>query len=281
MSETPTARLERRSRTSYVWIIPVLCLFMVSAFLYGHYQRRGPEITIHFPNADGIVPAKTQIKYLGVTVGKVTDLEVEAASQTVRVTARLDRQAESLAKGGTIFVMIKPQVSFQGVEGLTTIFSGATLDLRPGEGAPATEFPGYSSSQELARSEPGLEIVLTTPHNGAVSPGVGVFYRGMRVGEVTAVNMSSTGQNVVVKAKIDYKYDQFVRDNTKFWDSGGVDAKVGLFGAKIRVDSMQSLWNGGIAFATPDQPGKPVNSGATFVLEPRADPAWDHWSPKL
>ena len=124
-------------------------------------------------------------------------------------------------------------------------------------------------------------VELRTPHNGAVSPGVGIFYRGMRVGDVQSVAMSSTGQEVVIFAKIDYRYDQFVRDNTKFWDAGGVDAKVGLFGAKIKVDSVQALWNGGIAFATPDQPGKPVNSGATFKLEPKMDPAWENWSPKL
>lgn len=281
MSEIPTARLERRSRTSFIWVVPLLCVVMVSFFAYQHYQSLGPVITVHFPDAEGLIPNKTQIKHLGVVVGRVTDLEVESASGTVKVSARLDKQAADLAREGTVFVMIKPQVSFQGVEGLTTIFSGLSLEMRPGTGPPATNFRGFSSSQALTREEPGLEIELTTSHNGAVTPGVGIFYRGMKVGEVNGVSMSPTGQEVVIRAKIDYKYDQFIRDNTKFWDSGGVDAKIGLFGAKVKVDSVQSLWNGGIAFATPDAPGKKVKSGARFRLEEKVDPAWEKWSPSL
>jgi paraquat-inducible protein B len=140
---------------------------------------------------------------------------------------------------------------------------------------------GYADSRAYDRAQPGLIITLTTAHNGSITPGDPVSYRGMKVGEVTDVDLSPTGQQVLITTKISYKYDQFVRDNSKFWMAGGVDAKIGLLGAKVRVDSVQALWNGGIAFATPDTPGKKVKSGASFGLESKVDPAWDRWSPRL
>lgn len=280
--QTPTAHIDRRkNRFHVVWLLPLVCAIMVAGFALRHFKNLGPEIYINFPEAENLTPGKTQIKYLGVTVGKVTGLEVNVDSATARVRARLDRDAAKLAREGTVFVVVKPQLSFQGVEGLTTIFSGATVELRPGTGVSTTTFKGYSDRNSLERESPGLTLTLISSRNGSLAPNVGVFYRGVRVGYVTEVGLSENGQKILAQVKIDYKYDQFVRDNTKFWEASGIDAKIGLFGAKVKVDSLQTLWNGGVAFATPDQPGRPVASGTTFGLESRADPAWETWAPKL
>jgi hypothetical protein len=47
------------------------------------------------------------------------------------------------------------------------------------------------------------------------------------------------------------------------------------------VDSLRSLFTGGVAFATPEKGGKPVESGARFSLysEPKDD--WLEWRPAL
>lgn len=281
MSDLPAARLERQPRFSFVWIVPILCLGMVAVFAYRHHQSQGPLIAIHFPDADGLTAGKTRIKFRGVTVGQVTQLEIEPSSTSVRVLARLNRDAADLARVGTVFVIVKPQVSFEGVEGLTTIFSGATLDLRPGTGVPAADFPGYSDARTLERDEPGLLLMLTAPQVGKITAGDGVFYRGLRVGDVTGVSLSRTAQNVVIDLKIKRSDERLVRTNTRFWEVAAIDAKIGLLGAKIKMGSLQELWTGGITFATPEPPGREVKSGTAFVLESKPDPASDKWSPKL
>jgi paraquat-inducible protein B len=283
MSEQlPTAHIDRRRHHfQIVWILPLISALMVAGYAIREFKNRGPEITIEFPEAENLSPGKTRIHYLGVTVGKITGLTVDTASATVRVTGRLNRNAADLAREGTAFIVVKPQVSFQGVEGLTTIFSGATVEMRPGQGPPAKNFKGFADTRAWEMAQPGLLLTLTSPRNGSLSAGVGVFYRGVRVGSVTDVGLSENGQKIVAQAKIDYKYDQFVRNNSKFWEASGIDAKMGLFGMKVKVDSLQTLWSGGVAFATPDPPGRPVVSGSTFALEPVIDPAWETWSPRL
>lgn len=281
MSDLPTAELRAKPRFSFVWFVPLFCLGIVVFYGWSYVRSLGPEITILFPDADGLVPDKTEIKHRGVTVGKVTGVDIALSSAAVKVTARLRREAKALAREGTVFIVIKPQVSFQGVEGLTTIFSGSSLDLRPGEGPPATAFKGYSDSRDLAREKDGLKLTLTTPHNMSIEAGDGVYYRGLRVGDVTQVDIGPTGQKVMIHVKIDRRYDQFVRHNSKFWAAGGIDAKIGLLGAKVRVNSVQALWNGGVAFATPNEPGNRVKDGHPFTLEPKVDPEWDAWSPDL
>ncbi len=280
MTDLPIADVRSR-RISPVWAIPLLCLGMVMFFVAQQWKDRGPLIVIHFPNADTLVPGKTEIKYLGVNVGKVTRVHVDTEKKSVDVEARLTRSIADLAREKTVFVVEKPEVSIAGVQGLTAIFSGSSLELRPGEGEPASEFKGYPDMRSLTRDLPGLTVVLTAPKASSLQAGDGVSYRGVRVGIVESTGFSSSGQLVRVSVKIEREYSHLVRTNTQFWDASGVRAKIGLFGAKINVDSMQTLLAGGIAFATPNEPGPQAHFGAEFSLLADIDPAWEKWSPKL
>jgi len=73
-----------------------------------------------------------------------------------------------------------------------------------------------------------------------------------------------------------------VRSSSKFWVVGGVDVSGGLLrGVEIKVESLRSLLVAGIAFATPDDGGKPAPNGMGFLLyeEPRKE--WLQWAPKI
>lgn len=279
MNDLPIAAHKRRAVVPPVWIIPVLCLLMAVGYAVNHYRGRGPEITIRFPDGADLMPQKTAIRYLGVDVGLVTGVRIDREKEDVVATARLAGGVADLAREGTVFVAIKPRVSFQGVEGLTTIFSGAYLEMRPGDGEPAEEFKGYASAADVAPE--GLTVILVAPKVGSLEAGDAIYYRGVRVGSIAGTELSPTGQDVLLTAKIDYKYDQFVRDNTVFWEASGLRAKVGLLGAKISVDSFDTLMRGGVAFATPTNPGAKVKSGARFDLKPRVEPVYETWNPRL
>ena len=62
----------------------------------------------------------------------------------------------------------------------------------------------------------------------------------------------------------------------------GVDA--GLFkGVKVRTESLEALLEGGIAFATPNNPemGGPAKAGQTFALHDEPNDQWLQWVPKI
>jgi paraquat-inducible protein B len=273
MKQPPEARIARKSPVSPIWLIPLACLAVVGVFAHRRFQTLGPLITIRFANAESIVPDKTMIKYLGVIVGKVTAVEI--AEGKVEVAARLDRSAADLARKGAVFVIVRPQVSFKGVAGLTTIFAGSSLDLRPGKGEPSDEFQGYDDYDSLTRDEPGLRVNLATPRVISLQTGDPVSYRGVPVGVITELELARTGQEVLIQIKIDSRYSHLVKTNTKFWQGSGIHAKLGLFGGNISVDSLQAVIKGGISFATPGSPGEPAKSGDHYVLYPQAEAAWE------
>ena len=44
---------------------------------------------------------------------------------------------------------------------------------------------------------------------------------------------------------------------------------------------MESILEGGIAFATPEKPADPVTAGHRFVLETEENDDWREWRPKI
>jgi paraquat-inducible protein B len=281
MTELPAATVRRTGRFSFAWIVPLLCLGMVSYFTVHHLRTRGPEIEIRFPDADTLLAGKTLITYRGVVVGRVTDVDIGENGEDVLVKARLVKSAADLAREGTVFITVKPEVSIAGVQGLSAIFRGSTLALKPGKGDPATSFKGYVDQRAYERVQPGLDLRLVAPKAGSLQAGDGVFFRGVRVGSVMDTDFTKTAQAVVVHIKIREEHVNLVRTNTEFWDASGLKAKIGLFGAKISVDSLQTLMSGGIAFATPEPPGPPAKDDAEFTLNPQSKPEWENAAPRL
>ena len=83
---------------------------------------------------------------------------------------------------------------------------------------------------------------------------------------------------------IESRYAGLVRENSVFWNSSGIAVKFGLFsGATIRSKSIESLLEGGIAFATPDSsPLAPqVTSGMVFPLRQNVEQSWLDWTPSI
>ena len=281
MKDLPEATVRRPAHLSFAWIIPLLCLGMVSYFALHHLRTQGPRIVIRFPDADTLQAGKTLITYRGVTVGRVTDVDIDEAGEDVLVKAQLVKSAAGLAREGTVFITVKPEVSIAGVQGLSAIFRGSTLSVKPGKGAPASEFTGYTDAHAYERDAPGLDLRLITPKAGSLKKGDGVFYRGVRVGSVMDTGFTKTAQAVIVHVKIQDDRARLVRTNTEFWDASGLKAKIGLFGAKISVDSLQTLMAGGIAFATPDPVGGPAKPNAEYTLNAQPKPDWEKAAPAL
>lgn len=68
--------------------------------------------------------------------------------------------------------------------------------------------------------------------------------------------------------------------------SGTVAASVSVGaaqGATVRTESVETMIDGGIAFATPDgeQMGNPARPQQTFALFEKAEDEWLQWAPKI
>ena len=104
------------------------------------------------------------------------------------------------------------------------------------------------------------------------------------VGKVTGYELGQTADRVLVHILIEPKYAPLVRSGTRFWNTSGFGMDFGLFkGATVRTESLETLIQGGIAFATPDgeRMGNPARPEQTFPLFDQFEEEWLTWAPKI
>jgi paraquat-inducible protein B len=131
------------------------------------------------------------------------------------------------------------------------------------------------------RKPKGLEILLESFSVGSLKKGDPVYYRQIRVGEVGDHELTADAKTVRSRLRIEPRYATLVRSNSRFWNVSGIGVHFGLGGLDIRTGSLETLLAGGVAFATPDEPGPKVEAGTVFPLHPKAEEEWERWSPLL
>jgi paraquat-inducible protein B len=276
----PTARIRRRRWTvSVVWVVPVVAAIVAGYLVYGRLDELGPTIAIKFKDGGGVKSGQTEIRYRGVPVGQVNAVELGEGHEYVVVKARLRRSATTIAREGSVFWIVGPEVGFGAVRGLSTVITGPYIQVIPGSGKEKSEFIG------LDRSPPettGLKIILAATQLGSVRPGSAILFRGVEVGSVTATELSRDATAAHIHVIIGDRYARLVRASSRFWSVSGVDLNISLFkGVEISMESLRSLVAGGIAFSTPDANSPPVKPGTIFPLHDKPEKEWLQWLPKI
>ncbi|MGA4603854.1 MlaD family protein, partial [Ectopseudomonas hydrolytica] len=245
----------------------------------------GLQIGIRVADGDGLLPG-TLVRYKGLEVGKVENLSLTDDLQAVMLNVRITQAAEQIAREGTRFWVVKPELSLTRAANLGTLVSGQYLEVQPAgqKGARRTEFVALASAPNQAVREEGLRLVLSAPRRGSIKPGVIVSYREVPVGKVVDFELGPTSDRVLIHVLIEPRYAPLVRSGSRFWNASGIGVDAGLFkGVKVRTESLEALLEGGIAFATPNNPemGGPAQPGQTFALFDEPQEAWMQWAPKI
>jgi paraquat-inducible protein B len=277
----PKAVLKKARPAWLLWLIPLGAAALCVWFVYRDYVAAGPLITIYFQNTEGLQEGNTGVQYRGAQIGQVKTISLVDHGGGVKVTARLAGSAKDLARVGSIFWIVRPEVKIGAISGLRTIVSGEYVTLQPGQGAPTNVFVAVNEPPRA--EEPGaLLIAIYAQTLDSLQDRSTIFYRGIPVGEVLGYQLAENAQGVVVQARVREEYAPLVRSNSKFWNAGGLDLRVGLFkGAEISALSPQTLLSGGIEFATPTDPGPPASNGAVFELNEKPKDAWKEWRPSI
>ena len=279
----PVARIRGRRRwlVYLVWLVPLVAAGVAAYLVYGHFHEYGPTITIKFQDASGLKPDQSEIRHRGVTIGEVSRLRLSEDHAHVLVSVRVRREAAGIAREGSVFWIVRPEVGLETVRGLGTVISGQYIDVLPGSGRPKTEFVGLERpSPTLGR--PGLHVSLATPQLSSVRLRAAVYYRGIEVGMVSGTSLTRDGTAAHVHVLIEPRYARLVRMGSQFWNASGVDVTLSLFkGLDINVDSMRSLLFGGIVFATPSAESLQAKDGTVFLLNDKPQKEWLAWTPKI
>jgi paraquat-inducible protein B len=279
----PRAKTRKRKwNFPFVWTVPVVAALVAAWLVYQRAREFGPTITIRFSDASGVKPGQTPILYRGADIGQVSSIALSSDQRCATVTARLRRHAASVAREDSVFWIVRPQLGMGNFTGLGTIITGPYIEVLPGKGKEATKFRGVPDSPTTV-DPTGLKVVLLTSHGGSLRAGVPVYYRGIEVGAVREARLSTNAATVEIHCAIRRGYAPLVRAESRFWNVTGLDVRVGLFsGAEVNVESLKSLFIGGIAFATPEETkGGPVEDGMVFPLYDEAEKEWLEWAPRI
>src|SRR5215469_10188356 len=263
------ARVRPRRWVAWVWIVPIAAAAVVAWLAYQAIAERGPEITISFSAAPGLQPGQATIQHLDAVLGTVTSLRLTHDMRRVVVHARMTRQATPYLTDSTIFYVVTPHLGVEGISGLSTIVSGAYIEMYPGKpGRPRRYFVGLDSPPVVPPGTAGRSFTLRSPELSSLGRGSPVTYRGVEVGVVSDYSLADNGHEVQVTAFIRSPHDQLVHPGTRFWNAGGVAMTLGTQGLQLRANSWQQLLAGGVAFDTSDtaMAGAPSTAGSIFRL---------------
>jgi paraquat-inducible protein B len=254
----PTAavrsRVDRRRRISLIWAIPVVTVLIAAWLVWDTYSKRGPIITITFDSAEGLQAGQSHVKHKDLDMGLVQSLALTRDLEHVLVTVQMNREAGPLLTDRTQFWVVRPRLSGTSISGLSTLLSGSYIALLPAAegGKQERHFTGLENPPVLQSNIPGRTFLLKADRIGSVSPGSPIFYRDLPVGEVLGWDLGDMAETVTIHAFVRAPFDQYVHDDSRFWNASGISFKLGPEGVKLQLESLQALLLGGIAFETPD-----------------------------
>jgi paraquat-inducible protein B len=268
MSDADEPVVRTSGGPSLVWLIPIVTALIGGWLIFHTLAEKGPLVTVTFRTAEGIEIGKTRVKYKSLDIGIVEGVQFSPDFSRVEVRARLSKEAGHFLRRDTRFWVVKPTLGVRGISGLSTLISGAYIEIEPGQGAPQTLFVGLEVPPVINADEAGKRITLMAKRLGSVDRGSLLHYQGIVAGEVLGYEMANDYRNVLIHAFVKAPFDRLVRSNTRFWSASGLDLSAGPDGVRVRTESIQALLFGGIAFDTPDahDAGTEEIDGLVFTL---------------
>jgi len=253
---------------SAVWIIPIVAGLIGAWLIFTAISERGPSITIEFETGTGIVAGKTEVKYRGIVVGRVTNVDIKQDLTGVIIDVQMEGEADFVLTDKTRFWIVKPRIAAGEVSGLSTLLSGAYIGIDPvPDGEKQRNFIGLERPPSVLTGEPGTAFQLTSPTLGSLSYGSPIYYHGLNVGRVTNYKMQDDGE-IVFDIYVQAPHDRKIVSDTRFWNAGGVDLELRADGIRLQTASIATLLAGGISFDTTKtiDDTVPVDAGHTFRL---------------
>ena len=205
-------------------------------------------------------------------LGTVQSINLSRDMTHVDVRVEMRREASRVLTDQARFWVVRPRLNAANISGLDTLISGSYIELDPGTPDDKTqlEFKGLEDPPAVRSDEPGRTFLLKADRIGSLSSGSPVFYRDIAAGEVLGYDLGPQGDGVTIHVFVREPYDDFVRNNSHFWNVSGLGIDLGGQGVQVHVASLQALLSGGVAFDTPKgaAPGPVSKADAAFHLFP-------------
>ena len=201
---------------SRMWWLTLICLLLAFWMTWSSLPEKGTEIMIRFPEGHGL-KAGDAVRYRGIDVGVVTEVVLNEELSGVDVGVMLNPEGGQLDREGTRFWIVRPEISLTKVAGLETAVGAKYIGVSPGppDAVTSNSFDGLAAAPADQLSPGGIHLVLRSDSRSGLNVGAPVTWRGVAVGQVLSVSLSSDARNVLTSIHIDREYKNLVRSGSK------------------------------------------------------------------
>ncbi|SNY73852.1 PqiB family protein [Enterobacter sp. CC120223-11] len=206
------------------------------------HSQRGVIVKLDLPDGNGLKAGSTALMYQGLEVGQLTKLDLNPGG-AVSGEMTVDPGVVNLLRDKTRIELRNPKLSLENTN-LSSLLTGSTFELVPGEGEPRDRFVVVPADKTLLQ-EPGVAtLTLNAPDSYGIDAGQPVILHGIKIGQV--LERTLAGKGVSFSVAIDPQYRDLVHGDTKFVVNSRVDVKVGLDGVEFLGASASEWLSGGI-----------------------------------
>ena len=242
--------LESKSRRlSLVWVVPLIALIVFLILLWNNSLDKGSKITIRLPSAESIEEGKTLVKLHSVTVGQVTEVNLDDDYDSAVLTVQMAKDTDDLLREDSLFWVVKPRFETTSISGLDTLISGSYIEMRRGKSDNISHnFSMLSDPPTDINNTKGIEIILYSTDSKRLNPGDIITYHGFTVGNIVSSSLDLEKRRIKYVIFISDPYTSLVNSETRFWISSGLDVSIGTDGVNFNTDSLNNILRGGISF---------------------------------
>ncbi|GGK79044.1 PqiB family protein [Amphritea balenae] len=239
-------------------------------------------------NQLGSVSYGSPILYRQIQVGEVRGYELNENGSKVFIHATIRPEHADLIKHNSRFWEqsgVQLQAGLEGIK-LDSGTLSSTLDGGISFFTPDTKdqqavkpehsfhlFRNFDNASKQGRllykeNADKLSIRVQADSLGSVTVDAPVLYKQLPVGSVSHYALDPVSNSVIIYLLIDKPYRHLVTDQSRFWNSSGIDASLTKEGVQVHSESIQSLLRGGISFSNLNDKGSQAKTRQLFTLHP-------------
>ena len=221
--------------------------------LYNSYDETllsEDQVVLSMQEHHGLEAKRSKLFYKGVEAGIVDKLEHDPINNRTKAKLRIHKNFRHLANEKAYFWMVKPEVSFDRIEGLDAILKGSYINFMSSD-ENAKEKINFALHHKKPQPK-ALRINVLTSDINSIKEGTGVFYHGIKIGSVGSYLLDNGMKTFRVTLLIEPKYSKLVNSTSKFYNNSGIDFSATLEKVEFNTGSLETILRGGIAVDTLD-----------------------------
>ena len=221
--------------------------------LYDDYEEimlNDKEIVLIMDEHNTFEPGSTKLFYKGVEAGLVKALKYDPVKNQTRVNIKIHNDFRSFANEKAYFWIVKPQLSFNSVDGLDAVVKGNYINFISSD--VNAKIQSSFILHEKAPQKSGISVRLIAQEIKNLQEGAGLYYHGIKIGIVSSYHIHKDKKSFIIDLILDPQYKKLLNSSSAFYHMDGMELKADFNGVDLKTGSLESILRGGIAVETPD-----------------------------